>query len=644
MKKIFAFLFFISFSFTLAAQNYTIDSRKAIKRFEKGLEFYKTGAYRRALEKFDAAIKVEPQFVEVFLMKAQIYEDLQKYKQAVLAYNQAVAVNPDFRPATFLIKGNLELHLGKYADAKTSYQKFLTFRYKKQRYDSLVKEKIKICNFAIKAIANPVPFHVKNMGKAINSKYRDYWPSLTADNQTLTITRLIPRDSTLAISNQNAHEDFFYSHFQNGEWTEMKNMGVPINTQGNEGAQSISIDGRIMLFTACNRPGGLGSCDIYFSRQVDGEWTVPQNIGRPINSELWEAQACLSADGQSIYFVSNRAGGKGKMDIWKSEIGADGFWQQPVNLGDSINTPLDDMSPFLHPDGQSLYFSSAGFLGMGGKDLFLARRNVEGDWKTPINFGYPINTQADESSVIVNTEGSTAYIVSDRLGGEGDMDILSFDMNPELMPLPVTYAKALVFDAENKDPLKANYELIELPDSEHVVRGTSSKKTGSFLVCLQIGITYALNVSKPGYMFFSEHYYLSDKHSASKPFLLEVPLQPIVSGARTVLKNIFFETDAFQLKNSSNVELNKLLNFLKYNSKLTVEIGGHTDNVGSAEYNKKLSENRAKSVYEYLLKRGIAASRMSYKGYGAEKPIADNSTEAGRAKNRRTEFIITGVK
>jgi outer membrane protein OmpA-like peptidoglycan-associated protein len=398
-----------------------------------------------------------------------------------------------------------------------------------------------------------------------------------------------------------------------------------------------------LFFTGCNRPQGMGSCDIYISRREGKEWSKPFNIGAPVNTPGWESQPSLSADGRTLYFVSTRSGGVGGYDIWKSELKDGGEWSAPINLGPTINTPYDEQSPFIHPDDQTLYFSSNGWPGLGNKDIFMSRKNnATGNWQTPLNLGYPINTFGEESSLTISSNGRTAFFASDQKGGFGGMDIYSFELPEKLRPNLVTFVKGQVFDKDSNEPLDGTIQIINLNTGKAVYDDVADLESGEFLATMVVGNTFALNVSKAGYLFYSENFSLKDQKS-NTPYLIKVPLQKITIGGMVTLNNVFFDTNKFDLLPESKVELQQLISFLQKNPKVAIEISGHTDNVGEDRKNMLLSENRAKAVYSYLIANKINASRLTYKGYGETRPAGENDTEEGRQRNRRTEFSITRI-
>jgi outer membrane protein OmpA-like peptidoglycan-associated protein len=311
-----------------------------------------------------------------------------------------------------------------------------------------------------------------------------------------------------------------------------------------------------------------------------------------------------------------------------------------VRLSDSINTPGSEESVFIHPDNQTLYFSSDGHPGLGGLDIFMSKRRPDGTWGKAVNLGYPINTNGDENSLIVSPDGQLAFMSSTRKDGFGDLDMYSFELYPAVRPSVVSYVKGVVVDDKTGNPLQAKFEIVDVRSGLNVMSDVSDKKKGEFLACLTTGKEYMLNVSKEGYLFYSDYFNCSDETDQQHAYKITARLKQPVAGETVVMKNIFFDNNKFDLKTESFSELNKLVAFLKSSPNVAIEIGGHTDAIGDAKLNVTLSENRAKSVYNYLIEKGIAASRLSFKGFGSTVPVADNTTEEGRAQNRRTEFKI----
>lgn len=502
-----------------ARAQYSVDNKKAVKEFEKGQPLLATDA-QKAFVHFRKALKEEPAFAEVRLTMAAWYMEHDSLAQA-----------------------------------QREYEAFLKHdKGRHKRWEATARHDLECIAFRRQAKANPVPFKPENMGPAVNSPDDEYMPTLSADGQLLLFTRY---------DRARKAEDFYYCRLTpEGTWGKAVQMPAPVNTDKNEGSGCLSQDGRMLFFTACGREDGAGRCDLYVAYRKGNGWSRPQNLGPGVNTGGWESQPCLSIDGQTLYFVSDRKGGQGGLDIWRSTL-AEGVWTTPVNLGPVINTAGDEKCPFISFDNQKLYFSSNGHIGMGDMDLFVADRIDDSTWGTPRNLGYPINTSGDESTLIVSPDGSTALFSSDKFGGQGQIDLYAFELPESLRPKPVEYKE----------------EITEVAPT------------------------------------------------------LEV-------GEIITLRNVFFRTGKYDLIDISIVELDKVVEMMKGHPSMRIELGGHTDNVGSDQLNQRLSEQRAKTVYDYLVAHGVEAARLSYKGYGSSQPVADNRTPEGRRQNRRTVFTI----
>ncbi len=621
------------------SQELTTGSRRAERLFYEGQEKWQLRDYREAIDILERAVNIDGEFCEAYLVMGQAYFELEEYKNAVVAFSEAVSIDPNFYPVAYYNMGLAYMKVGDYKPARDAFEQFLSFTDISGRLRDLAGKRMKSCDFAIEALKNPVPFDPVPLDESVNTSADEYWPTMTADEQTLIFTRQTIADPEKGDFRGNLREDFYISRRVGENWQTARLMGDPIASEQNEGAPSITADGRKIYFTACNRDDGYGSCDIYVAQRHGDTWSEPRNLGPPINTPAWEAQPSVSADGKTLYFASNRSGGKGEMDIWKSRLGNKGEWSEPANLGDVINTTGSEMSPFIHLDDRTLYFASDGHVGMGGKDLFVSRQGDDGEWSKPENLGYPINTHHDEIGMTINSRGDMAYFASDRIEGKGK-NIYVFELHKEVRPKEVSYMKGTVFDADTKRRLHARFQLIDVKTSEVVTEAWSDEYNGEFLIPIVTGKDYALNVSGEGYLFYSEHFSLADFAGHSDPFLMDIELQPAKKGEKVVLNNIFFEFDSYTLREESMAELNKLYEFMKANPSLRIRINGHTDSTGTAAYNLELSEKRAESVVDYLRNIGIDANRMEFKGFGQTKPVDCNETAAGRAKNRRTEFEI----
>jgi outer membrane protein OmpA-like peptidoglycan-associated protein/Tfp pilus assembly protein PilF len=628
-------LLICAFSFNLKAQKtYTTSSAKAIKLYEEGKLQYRSRNFIEAEKSFLKAIKYDTLFQEPYMVLAEMYWDQKDYTNAINTYHSGLVINPKFYPQGFLNKGELEIKTGDYKSALISFNQFLNLEKSSTKYITQAQEGVRQAEFALNALNNPVFFDPQKLDSTVNSADNEYWPSLSADANTLVFTRLVGSSKGLDIQ-----EDFFISEADSGRWLMAKDAGAPLNTSDNEGAQSIAANGKFMIYTVCNRRGVIGKCDLYFSEKFGDTWSAPQNIGPPINTKYKETQPCLSSDGRTLYFVSDRPGGFGKLDIWMSKQNINGEWMPPVNLGDSINTSGFESSPFIHHDNSTLYFSSNQHLGMGGFDIFYSRRNKNDAWGKAVNMGYPINTFKDEIGLIVTAKGDLAFYSSD-INSKTGKDIYSFKLYDAARPTEVSYLKGNVYEKGTRKALKASFELYDLSDGGLLAQSYSDYRNGEFLICIPTNRNYMLNVSKEGYLFYSENFSLEGVFHLEEPFSKDIPLTKIVAGKSIVLRNIFFETDDYVLKQESKYELDKVLSFLINNANLKVEISGHTDSIGSESYNQELSEKRAQSVVDYLVLHGIEKERLISKGYGMSNPIDSNDSFEGRANNRRTELMV----
>jgi outer membrane protein OmpA-like peptidoglycan-associated protein len=642
MQRIILILLLSSFCFGLSAQKkYSTEDKRALKYYKKAQESSQLRQPDEALIYLEKALERDNRFIEALLFSADLYSDKGDDTKMIAMYEQAIVIDPYLFPNALFNLANAYLKDGRYEKASSTYRAFLNIDKISDRNRNSSRHKIKCCEFAIEALKNPKELNAQSISDLINTKADEYWPSLTADEQTLIFTRLLPTGKIGRNHKEVFQEDLCSSENEGDLWTNAKALSETINTKGNEGAQSITADGRFMYFTASGRVDGKGRCDIYYSKKEGDTWSEPINCGANVNTRAWEAQPSISSDGRSLYFVSNRKSGKGKMDIWKSnliEILEDGRqrWSKAENL--KINTSENEMSPFIHASNDYLVFASDGLIGMGAYDLYQIDRSSDGQWSEPKNLSYPINTHNDEIGLIINAKGDKAYFSSDRIVANG-RDIYEFEMPLDLHPPKVSYLKGHVFDEETKKPLAASLILLDIDSRDTIAIVKSDRKQGEYLVCLPQGKDYLFHAEADGYLFYSDHFQMKTGID-DQPQKKDIALQAIQIGKEVVLKNIFFETDSWEIKSESDSELNSFHEFLVLNYSISVEISGHTDHTGSESKNKILSENRAKAVYAALIERGIQESRLTYKGYASSKPIGDNKYEDGKAMNRRTEFKV----
>ena len=597
--------------------------------------------FAKAMDFLDQAQSKDPNYPDIYIMKGDIYNFQLRSDSAMICYQRAIDLIGDPDPMLYYIAGSEGAKCGAYEYALRTLEIFLQKGLQYSDVHPEAQKTIANCRFAIEAMKHPRQFDLVNLGQGVNSSWDEYLAAITADDGEIIFTVKRPRDQNTVCAFCLNEEDLYASRKSaEGAWQLREALGSPVKSGYNEGAQCVSPDGKYLLYTMCDADFGMGSCDLYWVKRIGDRWSRPRNFGAPVNSSAWESQPTIATDGQTIYFASSRPGGFGGMDIWKTTMTAEGEFTIPENLGSAINTPGDDAAPFIHSDGRTLYFASNGRVGFGGYDLYYSTLQSDGTWSEPVNMGYPINSPADEINIFINAAGTIAYIASDKDGGYGGLDLYSFVLDDALRPNPVTYIKGRVKDAFTGDPLAARIEMIDLNTKQLLTSTTSDAQTGGYLACIHTGSNVLLNVSHPDYPFYSENFQVEKSYSELSPYLKDILLQPTDVGTVVTLKNVFFDFDRTELKPESFVELDKLAEYLRRNAELRIEIGGHTDDQGTDEYNDRLSENRAKAVYDYLVDKGIPANRLKYKGYGKRMPVADNTTEEGRAANRRTEFKI----
>lgn len=615
--------------FNSLAQN----TKKTDKLFEEAESYYKADDFAKTIQVCTKILKSDSSHSNAHLLLAEVYKDIDSTRLEIYHLDKASYGNThpliDFRLAEAFYK------LGMYSEALSFYEKYGESKTIPEKRTFLVACKIASCRFAINSIENPVEFEPENLGDEVNSSNDEYWPTPSLDGKHLIFTRLMKGGNL-------PQEDFFMVELDSFNWERAAPLS-DVNTPDNEGAQTLSADSKILFFTACNREDGLGSCDIYFSRFIDGKWTEPENAGAKLNTSAWEGQPSFSSDNRFLYFSSNRPGGEGKKDIWRIEFlgfSDDGKpqWKAAENLKD-LNTSGNEISPFIHANNENFYFASDTHIGMGGFDLFQATIDELGEVHDLKNMGYPINTHKDDMGLTISSIGDMAFFSSAREADKG-LDIFSFNLTTGLRPQSVSYVRAKVTNKVTKQPVMANIELVNLNSSIRKPRNETADKKGEIMMALPLGRNYAFNVSEPGFLFYSETFVLADANSVADPFNLQIELEPIEVGAQMQLYNIYYQTDSFAILAESEPELQTLVGFLKDNGQLRVEIQGHTDSSGNAENNKTLSEQRAKSVVNYLVANGIEASRLQNKGYGDTVPIASNETPEGRRQNRRTTIKI----
>lgn len=634
------FFMLVALPFANYAQEYRPDkvNRKALQLYEKAFEKASQNETKEAASLLQQATEVDENYADAWIALGRIQLELKNYTYSLVC----------FRRAQFIDANYFKPHLLAYATGLAGTGDFLKALEIITRYIEQVKpigtqlevaqSRKRSYEFAVQneketpIDKSATAFAPQNLGSSVNSKMSEYLPSQTIDGTQLFYTRRV----------DTYNEDFYGStRVKNGKWEFAQPLKGSLNTPQSEGAMMISQDGEWLVFTGCYRPDSHGGCDLYISYKTKEGWSAAKNLGGRINSEQWESQPCLSPDKRELYFASRRAGGYGGSDIYVSRMQENGEWGTPVNLGPTVNSAADEQCPFIHADNQTLYFTSSFWPGYGDDDIFLTRKQTDGSWSTPKNLGYPINTIDREGTLFITADGKTAYYASERKDSYGGLDLYSFELKPSIRPYETRWVTGKVTDKKTGKGIAATLELTDL-STKQIISKVSTDTAGNYLLTLPTGRDYAFTVNQKGYLFNSDQYFLKNGASDSTA-VKNIQLQSIEQNARIVLKNIFFETNRFELSPASQVELDKLVVLLTENPTLRIEISGHTDNIGKADANLLLSAQRAASVVAYLVSKKIDPKRLSNKGYGLTQPIADNSTEAGRAQNRRTEMKIIGL-
>jgi outer membrane protein OmpA-like peptidoglycan-associated protein/tetratricopeptide (TPR) repeat protein len=642
--------FILGLAFSVNAQDsLTAPLDKRLQKvWDEGKKLAAKGDLEKSNRKFEEVLKTRPDFTEAYLRMGTNLHQLKQSEKAESLFLKAIELQPDYTPEMYFSLAVVQADLGKHEKAANNYEIFIKMADpEKTRLEKIKQARSRRDNlkFIAKALQQPVPFEPATLGAGINTFHGEYSPWLAADGKKIIFTRNVKAQSDFI-----GQEDFYEAAFDGTQWGMAKPVEA-LNTSQNEGAFSVSANGKFMVFTACDRKDSYGSCDLYYAVLQQNKWSIPVNMGHIVNSSAWDSHPSLNADGSLLIFASRRNGSVGGSDLWMTWRDDKNSWIKPMNAGMTLNSTGNDESPFLHPDGQTLYFRSDGWPGMGNFDLFYSKYDVlGGQWQPPVNLGHPINTEGSEGSLAVAADGETAYYATDTDFATGtrksDLDLFSFTL-PELSrSAPFTYVVGNTVDARSGNSLAAEITIVDLEGSgtAHIYK---SDEQGSFTGILVSGRQYACMAKAKGYNHYSVHFDLKKATWPFDPYTLRILLEPLPDSSATVfsnpviLENIFFETGSDQLTPASQYEIERLFSLLREDNQMTIHIIGHTDNIGKASDNLILSQNRAKSVANALIQRGITPTRITTEGKGENEPIATNDTEEGQRKNRRTTFTLS---
>lgn len=620
------FLWFVILSCTMTSSLHAQNASAARKLMEKAGVAFEAQNYEQCIQLLESSIEKDTNLLDAYITLFQVYSKIKQPKKAIDVFEKALQKD-SVGAAPYILK--YATALATISDYKKALSALKAFSNKTPAHQQQnINDLIAICEFVTQQEVD-ILAKVTNVGDSVNTANAEYFPTVTVQDSLLLFMR----------RNKDKREDFLFSNMNSNGFSLAKPLSDTLNFADKKGAPSLSSDLKTLYYAAEYMEMGYGRYDIYKVSKTDSGWSAPLNLGRNINSDFWESAPSISPDGQALYFSSNKPGGFGGIDIYVSYKTKNGYWSQAYNLGPNINTKGDDQTPFIHADNRTLYFASNGWPGYGGTDLFVAFKKLDGKWSKPTNLGYPINTFDNEGSIAIASNGWEGYIASDRIDSRGELDIYKVVLPQKARANKTYYFNGFITDAFSHLPIPGLVRLSDPKDStKFMVINVDS--TGVFVLSIPEFDSLGIQVNSP------QHDYASSLLSKEKLIQLagtsqNFNLSPIQNKFTKDFKNVFFDVNNAQLNAASFVELDALVNYLENTNNASIFIEGHTDNTGSEIANINLSEKRAFAIAQYLIKKGIATQRISAKGFGASKPIADNGTAAGRAQNRRTSFTIT---
>ena len=675
MKRyIFSFLF-CCFSVFLAAQEddscVQNISNQLDKEFKKARKLQNQGKKEEAYSLYEKILEQRPDYLEVLYYYGRGYyitislnnfvicteKDKRQAEKAIQAFHRIYETCPTYKIEYAFFGARLCYFLEKFDEAIKFAELLQDNSDLVEDFDVVLEAKLIIekSRFWDNILSNPVPFEPKPV-EGISTKHDEYLAALSPDGSRFYFTRRQPEKSKGNFFSEYAEdkEYFCYSdRMPNGKFETGQPLPYPFNQSTNEGSPTINLNNDYLIFSKMTIVN-LGSSkypnyDLYYSELIDGEWSEPKSLGNHINRpDSWESQPSLSSDGKLLFFVSDRKGGTpnsgdnntvNNSDIWYSVRNENGSWGNPVNLGPPINTSRNERSPFLHTDSRTLYFSSSGHTGLGGFDIFYSKLDENNRWTTPVNIGYPINSEKDEVDFFVSLDGKTGYFSSNNIESN-DWNIYEFELHEKARPLNMAIIKGEVTVEDG------NYEgtVVELRDTAaNIISSTIvNQYTGQYAIATEINkekpVDIIVNVKKTGHAFDTKM--INTSTIVNNVIKSDAEIKKVETGKEYQLHDIYFETNLYNLSSHSKYLINLFVEFLIDNPTVKVEIQGHTDNIGNDADNLLLSERRAKSVYDYVISKAIPQERVRHKGYGRTKPVTSNDTPEGRAKNRRTIFLI----
>jgi len=643
MRKIVLFIVFTVFAADLSAQQ-NIDTKEIFIEAENYILYED---YQEALPLYQKLLTLGKNDAYVNYRIGECYINIPGIKDKAIPYLEKASTNisPKFKEGsiketmapvqTLFYLGNAYQINNKLDKAIEYYREFKDLLTVDDVYNiDYVDQQIQTCLNAKELISNPVKIRKTNIGKPINDEFSNIRPVVSSNEEILIYTTKL-----------RFYDAIFFSNRSNGEWEEPVNLSPIIQSDGDFYPSSISNDGKTLILFKYEGFSG----DLYISRYVNGTWQIPEKLTKNINSRSWETNACLSPDGNTIYFVSDRKDGIGGLDIYKSTWNKElQSWGEAVNLGPEINTPFNEEMPAISEDGKTLYFCSQGHYNMGGFDIFYSKKIDDNQWSSPVNIGYPINSTDDDLFFCPVKQGKYAYISKFDENGYGQEDIIRIEIfSPENPFLVKVKGKVTLQDNQNDfNPKDFSIHVMDSSETEILNTLYPDENTGRFSVDLEPGSYH---------FFFKGSAYKEEVKTVTIPenysrddLTLNVELVPIAvtTGEYLTIKSVFFDFDTHDLTKETKIELERLRNLMVQYPSLYIEVIGHTDAIGSDQYNFKLSIKRSRAVIDYLTRKGIEKKRFVAKGAGKNEPVAKNTNNdgtdnpEGRKYNRRVEIKI----
>lgn len=632
-RSIILFTLFISVLTSISAQN-----RKAERFFEKAEEAKTTLKFEEAKENYLKAAAADQDWSKPYQELGILAFKLRQDSVSIQYLEQALERPLGSDPRVHHMLGELYMRNALYVEAADHWQAFLDANTQYENLKQEARQQLKRSREILTMKEDPAATNIQLLPATINTKAHEYLPVLPADMSFIIFTRRYSKEGVAY-----TQEDYFISHRKDSAWTEAQPIDE-INTNEPEGGATLSADGQTMILVRCEDRKGFGSCDLYISFLRDNKWSNPMNLGDKINTAYKERQPSFSADGNRIYFSSNRPGGYGGMDIWYIDWLPEGKWSDTRVMDTTVNSKYNERAPFMHYDNQTLYFTSDRPESLGESDLFMTRRQGE-KWKPAERLGWPINSPGEEGTMYVSIDGKTGFMGRINRDDQSGYDIYTFELGEEAAAIPSIYVHGKVVDAETGYTLSAQLEVLE-KESGNRIAFLKTNTHGKFLFAIPKDKEYQFFVDAEGYRYYSRQFNYDDFEKRGDGLYTEIELHPLDDTLRAdtspvVLENIFFETGSARLKDASRAELEHLHDLLQKRPDMKIEIRGHTDDVGSAQANQILSMQRAKAVHDYLVEKGIDADRLKYKGFGESLPRVPNDSPENRQRNRRVEFVLS---